>query len=193
MSNKEVFNHDILTRCLGDPSGYYFPLSKQIPLLLASKRLRHETLPLAFRHTTFRLDDMDDLAKLFVAVGQIGRANIESLLFPWTSRSDIQSMWEKFPQAEDNHLKLPSLHVSTCMKLLHQCSRLRKIRILFDEELLRNISADEFKTNEGIQSLCSMQRFPHVEILGLDGDRCGLITAFHNNLSQPLFSNGSQY
>lgn len=170
INNTEVFDHDVLPRCLGDPSGYYFPLSKQISLLLASKRLRHEALPLAFRHTTFRLEDMDDLAKLLVAVGQIGRANIESLQFPWASRSDLQCMWEKFPRAEDNHLKLPSLHVSTCMRLLHQCSRLRKIRILFDEDLLLNIRADEFKTNEGIQSLCSMQGFPHVEILGLNGD-----------------------
>jgi hypothetical protein len=45
----EDFDQDILPRCLGDPSGYYFPLSKEIPLLLANKTLRHEALPVAFR------------------------------------------------------------------------------------------------------------------------------------------------
>lgn len=168
--NMEDFDQDILPRCLGDPSGYYFPLSKDIPLLLANKRLRQEALPVAFQRTTFRLDDMDDLAKLLVAVGQIGRANIESLHFPWQSRSDLQYRWERFPEAEDNHLKLPTLHVTTCMRLLYQCSKLRRIRVLFDEELMRNIHKDEFKANEGIQSLCSKQGFEQVELLGLSGE-----------------------
>ncbi|KAK7967601.1 uncharacterized protein PG986_001878 [Apiospora aurea] len=170
IDNLEDFEQDILPRCLGDPSGYYFPLSKGISLLLASKRLRQEALPIVFRRTAFHLDDMDDLAKLLVAVGHIGRANIESLHFPWESRSDIECRWEMFPEAEDNHLKLPTLHVSTCMQLLHQCARLRQIRVLFDEELVRNIRTDEFTANEGIQSLCSKQGLQQVELLGLGGE-----------------------
>lgn len=166
----EDFDQDILPRCLGDHSGYYFPLSQNIPLLLVSRGLRQEALPVAFRHTTFRLDDMDDLAKLLIAAGKIGRDNLESLYFTGESRSDLQCRWEKYPDAEANHLKLPTLHASRTMQLLHRCPRLRRIRILFDECLLRMTPLREFKTDEGIQSLCSKQGLRQVEILGLDGD-----------------------
>ncbi len=62
---------------IGDPSGFYFPLSS--PILRVNRQMRQEALPFAYRRTVFNLDDIDDLIKLLIAIGDIGRDNIESL------------------------------------------------------------------------------------------------------------------
>ena len=67
------------TGSIGDPSGIYFPLSRETNVLRVNRQIRQEALPIAFRRTVFHLDDMDDLIKLLVAVGRFGRENIESL------------------------------------------------------------------------------------------------------------------
>lgn len=48
-------------------------------MLRVNKQMRQEALPLAYRRTVFHLSDLDDLIKLLILVGDIGRNNIESL------------------------------------------------------------------------------------------------------------------
>jgi len=76
-----VDNRDELnfTGTLGDPSISYFPPSSELTILRVDRQTRQEALPLAYRRTVFHLDDMDDLIKLLIAVGIVGRNNIESL------------------------------------------------------------------------------------------------------------------
>ncbi|KND93052.1 hypothetical protein TOPH_02369 [Tolypocladium ophioglossoides CBS 100239] len=99
-------------RAIGDPSGLYFPFGDDCTLLRVNRQMRQEALPMAYRHTTFHLANIDDLTRLLIAVGRVGRENIESLDFSWESQIDIELNWRKFPDSENNHLILPALHVS---------------------------------------------------------------------------------
>ncbi|KAJ4285958.1 hypothetical protein N0V90_013524 [Kalmusia sp. IMI 367209] len=146
---------------LGDPSGFYSPLNKHLGILSVNKQMRHEALPIAYRTTTFRLDEMDDLLKLLIAVGEMGRDNIEVLYFRWESSSDVATKWEDFPDAGDYSMMLPSLHVMNCVRLLKQCKRLRHIRLYFDRMWLDSISLESFKADAGILELRSI----HIEKL----------------------------
>ncbi|KAK7991516.1 hypothetical protein PG988_000310 [Apiospora saccharicola] len=157
-------------RSIGDCNGFYFPISKQLSLLRANQKLRQEALPVAFQHTTFHLDDLDDLMKLLVAIGRTGRENIESLQFPWESRTDLECRWDEHPADEDNDLNLPVLHVSACVRLLQECRRLRSIQVRFHSELLAKVSPVAFKADNGIKGLCSLQGLQQVEVLGSGGE-----------------------
>ncbi|KAK1140901.1 hypothetical protein N8T08_009774 [Aspergillus melleus] len=99
-----------LSRGIGDPTGFYYPLRDGVSLLKVSRQIRAETLPLIYRSTKFRLGDMDDFIKLAISVGEIGRQNIESLEFLWQSRSDMEATTDNEPDIEDPYSKLPTLH-----------------------------------------------------------------------------------
>ncbi|KPM34644.1 hypothetical protein AK830_g11930 [Neonectria ditissima] len=162
-----LWNDERLLKGIGDPTGFYFPIAKGLGFLSANKLLRHEALPMAYRCTAFRFEDMDDLVKCLLAIGRLGRGNVEALDFPWESGSDSKQKWELFPQCEDNHLKLPSLHVDQCVDLLQQCTRLKYLRIQFSQEVLSSISKCTFETDPGIRRLCSLRRIPNVKIYSL--------------------------
>ena len=59
--------------------------------------MRQEALPLAYQRTVFHMDDMDDFVKLLIAVGDIGRDNIESVELAWQSRTDSECQWTEVP------------------------------------------------------------------------------------------------
>ena len=179
-------------RSIGDCNGFYFPLSKQIGLLCANQKLRQEALPVAFQHTTFLLDDLDDLMKLLVAIGRTGRENIASLQFPWESRTDLECRWDEYPADADNDLNLPVLHVSACIRLLQECRRLRSIQVRFHSELLAKISPVVFKADAGIRGLCSLQGLQQVEVLGSGGETLEEYP-LANWLGRALRKSGSEY
>ncbi|KAL8721714.1 MAG: hypothetical protein Q9225_001664 [Loekoesia sp. 1 TL-2023] len=129
---------------IGDPSGFYFPLSSKLTVLALSRQMRQEALPLAYRRTLFKLDDMDDLVKLLVAVGKIVRDNIESLELTWGCRADSNLKWDVNPNPEYLYFPLPTLHAAKCVQLLKQC------------ELIFNISSNNFKADPSIRELCSL-------------------------------------
>jgi len=153
---------------IGDPSGLYFPLSKDLTILRVDRQMRREALPLAYRRTVFQLDDMDDLIKLLMVVGKVGRENIESLELAWESRADAECKWEETPDSEDPYLRLPTLHVVKCVQLLKQCKRLTSLRLYFDRDLILEICPDIYETDPGIRGLCSIRGIKRVEIWGLD-------------------------
>ena len=119
-----------------------------------------EALPLAYRCTLFRLDDMDDLITLLIAVGYIGRDNIQSLEFPWESKSDS-------PMSTEHSLTLPVLHVVSCVQLLGQCKNLKFLRLFFDSDLLSRMSPDSYKTDAGIRGLFSVRGIERLEVYDL--------------------------
>ena len=164
ISDVDNFDKVNFAGCIGDPSGFYFPLSKDLAVLRVNRQMRQQVLPLSYRRTAFRLGDMDDLIKLFIAVGQIGRDNIESLEVPWESRSGLECKWDEAPDFEDHFLTLPTLHVIKCVKLLRQCKRLRFLRLYFENELMLNMSPNAFKVDPGIKGLCSIRGIERVEI-----------------------------
>lgn len=155
------------SRSIGDPSGFYFPLSSELSLLRVDRQIRQEALPLAYRRTVFHLDDMDDFIKLLIAVGKIGRDNIESLELTWESRADSESKWAKAPDSDDLFLTLPTLHAAKCVQLLKQCKWLGNLRLYFESDLMSNISPDAFKTDPGIRGLCSIRKIKRVQIWNL--------------------------
>ena len=75
----DSYNGFNFVESIDDPSGYYSPFSNELTILRVNRQMRQEALPLAYRRTIFRVDDMNDLVKLLIAVGRIGRDNIESL------------------------------------------------------------------------------------------------------------------
>lgn len=161
------FNRHNFIRSIGDPSGFYFPLSSKLAVLSVSRQMRQEALPLAYRRTLFHLDDMDDLVNLLVAVGKVGRENIELLEFAWASRADSESKWDENPNIDDLSLLLPTLHAARCIHLLKQCKRLRSLRLYLDSDLIFNISPDDFKVHPGIHELCSLRGIKRVQICDL--------------------------
>lgn len=152
---------------IGDLSGYYFPFSNELTILRVNRQMRQEALPLAYRRTIFRVDDMEDLIKLLIAVGRIGRDNIESLDLAWESRADSELQWDEAPHSDDRLLTLPSLHASRCVQLLKQCKRLKSLRLYFERDLISNIPPNVFKINPGIYELCSVRAFKRVQICDL--------------------------
>ncbi|OKL62724.1 hypothetical protein UA08_01896 [Talaromyces atroroseus] len=85
----DAFNTTTFAGNIGDPTGFCFPLSKDLAILNISKRIREEVIPIAYRRTFFRLDDIDESVKVAASIGNIGRANVESVEFCWESRRSL--------------------------------------------------------------------------------------------------------
>ena len=100
-SNSNELN---FARGIGDPSGFYFPLTT-LNVLTINRQMRQEALPIAYRTTSFHLDDIDDLIKLLIAIGRVGRDNIESLELAWQSRTDSEYQWDKAPVPTEYELR----------------------------------------------------------------------------------------
>lgn len=164
VENYDGFN---FTGSIGDPSGFYFPLSSELTVLRVDRQIRQEALPLAYRRMVFHLDDMDNLIKLLIAVGRIGRDNIESLELIWESRADSELKWDEAPDSDDLFLTLPALHAVKCVQLLKQCKRLKFLRLYFESDLITDISPDAFKSDPGIRELCSIRGIKRVQIWNL--------------------------
>ncbi|KAK1974384.1 hypothetical protein LZ30DRAFT_410346 [Colletotrichum cereale] len=154
---------------LGDPTGYYYPLARDITLLRVSKNIREEALPLAYCHTLFRLHDLDDLIKLLMAVGKVGCNNIQSIQFLWESKSDSKERWKDCSDPNGLCGTLPRLHVDKCAQLLRQCRRLRLMRLQFQEELFTTVSLSGFPTDPGVRGLLDLPRIRKVEICDMAG------------------------
>ncbi|KAL9021270.1 MAG: hypothetical protein Q9185_001554 [Variospora sp. 1 TL-2023] len=158
------FNRCNFVRSIGDLSGFYFPLSSKVAALGVSRQMRQEALPFAYRRTLFHLDDMDDLVKLLVAVGKVGRDNIEMVELAWKSRADSEFKWDENPNMDGSSLLLPTLHAARCIQLLKQCKRLHSLRLYLERDIITDISPDDFKAHPGIQELCSLQGIKMVQI-----------------------------
>ncbi|KAK1975310.1 hypothetical protein LZ30DRAFT_605947 [Colletotrichum cereale] len=163
------FDRNSFPGALGDPTEYYYPLARDIALLRVSKNIREEALPLAYRHTLFRLHDLDDLLKLLMAVGKVGRDNIQSIQFPWESKSESEERWKDCSDPNGLCGTLPRLHVSKCAQLLRQCRRLRLMRLQFQEELFTTVSLSDFQADPGIRGLLDLPKIRKVEICDMAG------------------------
>ncbi|KAL8760132.1 MAG: hypothetical protein Q9199_000269 [Rusavskia elegans] len=175
-----------LLGALGDLSGFYFPFGAESGILTVNQQMREEALPLAYRTTSFELEDIDELIKLLLAIGQIGRENIVSLAFGWQSNSENDFTWDEAPgkirredmdrfkgsfqgtEVEQPFLTLPVIHVETCLQLLKQCRRLTNLRLNFEREPIDIIDPDAFKANVGIRGLSSLRGFKKVDIQSFD-------------------------
>lgn len=160
---------------LGDYSGFYFSFGS-LGLLASCKQMRFESLALLYRRTAFRLDDIDEVVQLLIAAGDIGRRNIESLEFAWSSKSDLEYQRTKVPEGEEYLTTMPVLHVDTCVQLLQQCYCLKRLCLLFDSDLVEELSPAAFGLNTGLQQLRSIRGLQQLEILDLGLDLLGQST-----------------
>ncbi|KAM5349320.1 hypothetical protein ACJ41O_005825 [Fusarium nematophilum] len=161
----DAFDHLCFPAAVGDPSGFFFQLGKEPAILKASRQIRQEALPLAYRNTTFCLDDMDDVVKVLIAVGHIGRSNITSLQFPWESKNEIECRLQLSPHADDSGPILPSLHALRCVQLLKACRKLAVLRICLDQDIFENTSAHKFIADPGIAGLCTLRGIRTLEVV----------------------------
>ena len=150
----------------GDYYGFYFPLTS-LGLLRVNRQMRHETLPLAYSKTCFRMDDMDDLIQLLVAAGVVGRENIKSLEFTWQSKSDFDVQCAEADNIDDFTPALPTLHAIKCVQLLKQCKNLKWLRICFDAEVVEDIDPRAYAVRTGIRDLSAMRAIERVDVCGL--------------------------
>ncbi|KAH7009219.1 uncharacterized protein B0I36DRAFT_437046 [Microdochium trichocladiopsis] len=172
----EDFEHNDFPRGIGDPSGFYYPLSKASSVLHVNKQIRGEALPLAFRLITFCFDSLKRATMFLMAAGQIGRENIETLHSVWESSSEPTNNW-----AISSDLGLVQLPMwSICIQLLKQCKRLRHLSLQFDSDLIQKRGFESFKNNAGIQDLCTLQGLKRVDIQGSERDPLG-----HSSLAEP--------
>lgn len=188
MGDSSSFNEHTFTGGIGDPSGFCFPLSKNLTILRVDRQMRQEALPLAYRGTVFQLDDIDDLIRLLITVGKAGRENIESLDLDWESRMDSERKWEEDPDYEGPYLTLPTLHVAKCVQLLKQCKRLTTLRLYIESDIILNMPSDAYKTNPGIRELCSVRGIKRVDIWGLDHEpleQHGLVKYLKREMESP--------
>ncbi|RSL87143.1 hypothetical protein CDV31_016305 [Fusarium ambrosium] len=165
IKNVDAFDHLCFPAAVGDPSGFFFQLGEEPAILKASRQIRQEALPFAYRNTAFCLDDMDDVVKVLVAAGHIGRSNITSLQFPWESKNEIECRLEQSPYADDSGPILPSLHALRCVQLLKECPRLQFLRICLDQDIFQNTSARQFMADPGIAGLCTLKGIRTVEVV----------------------------
>lgn len=154
---------------MGDLSVFFFPFKNELNVLHINRQMRREALPLAYRRTVFRFGDIDDFIRIGVSIGRIGRDNIESLEFAWESKADSIHSYQYKLQTEDSHPRLPCLHVQKCIELLEHFKRLKYLYLYFIEDLILNISFDDFKIDQGIRGLCSLSPIDNVEIRSQDG------------------------
>ncbi|TGO45209.1 hypothetical protein BCON_0412g00010 [Botryotinia convoluta] len=153
-------------RGIGDLSGFYSRLSS-FTVLRVNKQMRQEALPFAYRMTVFHIDDMDDLVKLLISIGDIGRDNIKSLELAWQSRSDFEFQWAEAPDPNQYSLTLPTLHAAKCVQLLKQCKSLSFLRLYFEKDLILGMSSLAYNTDLGIRELSSVRGIERVEICDL--------------------------
>jgi hypothetical protein len=164
----EAFARNNLPRGIGDLSGFYYPLRKDLSVLFVNKQMRREALPIAYRQTHFEIDDVDDVVKFLLAIGRTGRNNIESLGFSWESKADSEEkQMNVVATAGGADPTLPCLHASSCSLLLKECGRLRRLRLYLDDELVQRIPVDSFMADPGVIALCSVRGIARVEILSL--------------------------
>ncbi|KAK4450244.1 hypothetical protein QBC34DRAFT_403131 [Podospora aff. communis PSN243] len=168
MVDDEDFERNGFPRGVGDPSGFYYPLSKSLSVLRINKQIRREALPFAYRRTTFFLDNLDSAIRLLIAVGKVGRDNIETLHLVWESSSEPANNWDSSPTSNQGPEQLlgglPSRTASTCIRLLKQCKRLRHMTLQFDSDLIQEMGPVAFKADLGIQGLCTLQGIRKLEI-----------------------------
>jgi hypothetical protein len=131
--------------------------------------MRQEALPFAYRRTIFYLDDMDDLIKLLIAIGDIGRDNIKSLELAWQSRADSEYQWAKAVDPKQHLLTLPTLHAARCVQLLKQCKSLSFLRLYFERDLTPGMPPLAI-TDLGICELRSVRGIERVEICDLGSE-----------------------
>lgn len=161
---------------VSDCSGFYFPLAPKSGILAVNQQMREEALPWAYRSTSFELNDVDNVVKLLLGIGKIGRENIKILAFGWQSNCETDFEWDEAPgkvtvectRNEDLLLTLPVIHVDTCMKLLKQCVGLTHLRLNFEKELIDFIEPEAFKANAGIRELSSLRGLREVDFWSLD-------------------------
>ncbi|KAK2759915.1 hypothetical protein FQN54_002650 [Arachnomyces sp. PD_36] len=160
------FSEFSFARGIGDPSGFYSPLRKDLALLRVNRQMRQEALPFAYRRTDFHLDVIEEFITFAISIGKIGRDNIESLKFVWETRSDEESRYVEHEGSEMYLIKLPSLHISECVQLLKQCKRLKTLTLFIETNVASYRSLENFKADPSIRELSSVQGIGRVKLLG---------------------------
>ncbi len=168
IEDMSTFDELNFTEGMSDSSDFYFSLSKKLTVLRINRQMHQETLLLAYCRTIFHLNDMNDLIKLLIAIGKIGRDSIESLKLTWKSRVDSECKWDEASNSEDSFLTLSILHVVRCVQLLKQCKRLTFLRLYFEKDLINDIFSNVFKVNSEIRELCFLQEIERVKIWELN-------------------------
>jgi hypothetical protein len=148
--------------------GFYYPMSS-LGLLRVNRLVREEVLPVAYSKTTFRMEDIDDVVKLLIAIGETGRNNIKSLEFRWQSKSDLECQPAQSGTTECP-FALPTLHVTTCIRLLEQCKSIKFICILFDNVIFSDINSRDYKSVAGIRELSSIRGIERLDIRDLSNE-----------------------
>ena len=151
-------------RATGDPTGFYFPFRSVLGALAVNRQMRDESLPLAYRKTSIYLDNMDDFIRFAVAIGEVGRENVESLSFTWESPSDTECL------TESGGIRLPKLHSVRCVQLLRGFARLKHLCLYFEDDLLSTLILTDFEVDQGICGLRSLSQVDTIEILNQSGE-----------------------
>ena len=162
-AKNSAFNRYKFARCVGDPSGFCFPLNNELAILRVNRQMRREVLPLAYGRTTFHPYDWEELLMLLISVGQIGRDNIEAFKFPieCPMRSG-RNWWVRVSEGDLTHV--PSPHVMKCVRLLKQCKRLVSLSFYEIEEVRGHMTMDIFMANPYIMGIYSFRVMKGLEI-----------------------------
>lgn len=176
------FGRQTFLSALGDPTGFSFPPGREPVLLRTSRQIRHKALPIAYQSTRFVLDDMDDLMRLLVAVGEVGRDNIVSLELTWTSRSETACRLEEGSDAGDDGAGLPALYTPSCVELLRSCGRLRSVKVRIERDALGETQEPLWTADSGLNDLLTLEPTRTVELVDADYEPLALRVAGKDGL-----------
>ncbi|KAM5357342.1 hypothetical protein ACJZ2D_016365 [Fusarium nematophilum] len=161
----DAFNRRCFPAAVGDPVGDFFQLGEEPTVLKINRQIRREALPLAYRNTTFSLDDLDGAVKFLVAIGQIGRSNLTALQFSWDSKNEFECRSAEDQQVNDGHPGLPATHAVRCVQLLKECRRLKWLQICMDRDMLEKQSREGFMADSGIAGLSTLKGIEKLELV----------------------------
>lgn len=126
--------------------------------------MRDETLAITYRKTSIHLNNMDDFIRFAVAIGEVGRENVENISFTWESPSDTASDEEENLATGLGDIRLPKLHSVRCVQLFRCLTRLKCLRLHFDNGFLSNLSLTDFKADQGICGLPSLRNIDRIDL-----------------------------
>ena len=182
MIDDAEFERDNFPRGIGDPRGFYYPLSKASSLLRVNKQIRSEALPITYRRTTFHLYNIESAIKFLIAIGRIGRENIETLHLAWDCTLEPTNNGDTSSEKGPSRLRLPPRITSTCIQLLKQCKRLRHLYLQFYEALVWEVGLDTFMADVATQDLDTLPS----PVKKLEVEECGMVTVEYSSVAEWL-------
>ncbi|KAI9904422.1 hypothetical protein N3K66_000951 [Trichothecium roseum] len=160
--------------CLGDLTGYHTRFGRALTHVCRS--VRADALAADYAATTLSAHTTDDLVKMLIAIGRVGRDNVRSLVITWVTKAERacgggsdsyngSGSWSgsvggggrgvssRINSYYYPHEKLPAVNAGRSLELIELCPRLKRVEVWFPSKLMREVRPDMFMVDGGIKGI----------------------------------------